>query len=199
MMKRNWIDFYLSVDIHKEIESQSTIHAEFIDVIVKHPGKTILEVGSGSGALSFAILKRKTSTLLTVDNKLEILKKVKAAAQKLGLSVTVVCADAFNLPFKKDTVDTVFSQGLLEHFNDRDIEGIIKEKLRVARGNIIFSVPNSYYRHKDFGNERLLPKEQWETLLFKFSLLRSINYYYLRTKRNLLRRLPLMYMCEIKH
>jgi len=196
--KNNWLNFYSSVDINKEIESQAAIHEVFIKAIINSSEDRILEVGSGMGAVAFSILKNKKYTIVTIDNNLEILKKVQSAARELGLNIILVCADALNLPFKEKSFNVAFSQGLFEHFSDEQIKTMIREELKAVSGHVLFSVPNNYYKHKDFGNERLMPKEEWEKILSSFHIAESVNYYYLRTKRNLLRRLPVMYMCRIK-
>jgi hypothetical protein len=60
------------------------------------------------------------------------------------------------------------------------------------------SVPNKFYNHLDFGNERLLLKKEWEVILKEFKIFISKDYYYIRLKRNLMRKLPIMYMAAIK-
>ena len=106
-------------------------------------------------------------------------------------------ADAFHLPYPDKSFDVAFSQGLLEHFDCQDIIKLIDEQLRVAKA-VAFSVPNKFYNHKDFGDERLFTKKEWESILSKYDILVSDDYHYLRCKRNFCRRLPIMYMAKIK-
>ncbi|MEI8349184.1 MAG: glycosyltransferase [Candidatus Omnitrophota bacterium] len=198
VLSRTWPEFYENVNIEQEIIQQANVHKEFIKTLLSDRPRKFLEVGSGAASISFSILKQNRINLITVDNRLEILKSIVNNAQKLGLHIAVVCADAFRLPFKKDSVNVTFSQGLLEHFDDSDICKILDEQLRISDSSVVFSVPNNHYRRKDFGNERLLSKIQWEFLLKNYKLLESRNYYYLSTKRNFLFKLPLMYMCKLK-
>ncbi|NQT89753.1 MAG: glycosyltransferase [Candidatus Omnitrophica bacterium] len=197
-IRRDWVDFYSGVDIEKEITHQAEVHEDLIRSITAASPQTLLEVGSGSAAISFSIIKKKAIRIITVDNRLNILKKVKEDARKLGLDIEVVCADAFSLPFREGAFDVVFSQGVLEHFTDVEIKRILDEKLKVCTKSVFFSVPNKHYRHKDFGNERLLSKGAWEKLLTGFNIKESRDYYFQSTKRNFFRYLGLMYMCRIE-
>jgi hypothetical protein len=196
-VKKSWYDFYKAVDSREELSQQAAVHKELIDSIMASGPRKLLEVGSGAASISMSIAQNKGVTLITVDNNLDILKKVHKSAQDLGITIKVVCADAFRLPFKESTFDSVFSQGLLEHFGDSDIKCLLSEQLRISSVSVTFSVPNRHYKHRDFGNERLLSKREWDKMLCGFTVLESRNYYALRTKRNFLRRLPLMYLGKI--
>ncbi len=77
--------------------------------------------------------------------------------------------DAFNLPFADGAYDVAFSQGFFEHFEDADIENLLREQARVAR-RVVFSVPNAAYGVQDFGNERLLTKPAWDGLISRSGL-----------------------------
>lgn len=195
---KSWPEFYENINIEHEINNQADIHKDFIQSILSENPKNILEVGSGAGSISFSMLRNNNINLITVDNRLEILKTVAKNAKRIGLNIKVVCADAFNLPFKEGSFNVVFSQGLLEHFSDSDIKRIIDEQIKVTDSSVVFSVPNKYYRRKDFGNERLLSRAKWECLLKTFDVTESKNYFFTRAKRNFLLKLPLMYMGKIK-
>lgn len=197
LAEEDWASFYEDVDIIDEIKHQENVHKDLIDKIVKLKPSAILEIGSGAAAISFSIAKRYNIKIVTVDNNKEVLKKVKANAKKIGVNIETVHADAHHLPFEDDSFKVVFSQGVLEHFTDYDIKSIINEKIRVSSNSVFFSVPNNFYRKKDFGNERLMSKAEWEKVLSDYNIITSTNYYYIRSKRNFLRRLPVMYMCEV--
>ena len=84
-------------------------------------------------------------------------------------------ADAHNLPFNNDSFDLCFSQGFFEHFDDEDIIKLIQEQLRVAKV-IIFSVPTFWYPIQDFGDERLMKKEEWLEILSQFNIEKAVYY-----------------------
>jgi ubiquinone/menaquinone biosynthesis C-methylase UbiE len=86
-------------------------------------------------------------------------------------------ADAFSLPFPAQSFDVAFTAGFFEHFSDDEIGRLLSEQLRVAR-RVVFSVPNAAYPSRDFGNERLMSRAQWDALLRShgFELEHSADY-----------------------
>ncbi len=94
--------------------------------INKFKGSLLLEVGCGSASIS-SRLKVKVVCLDYSDNVLKISRRKQKKNQLFMLG------DAYNLPFKDNKFDVVFSQGLIEHFEMP--EDIIKEKLRVTKKN----------------------------------------------------------------
>jgi ubiquinone/menaquinone biosynthesis C-methylase UbiE len=102
----------------------------------------ILEVGAGSGATSL-YLASLGADVTVIDYSDEAINRIRKN-NKTDLKINVVQGDAFCLPFKSDSFDLIFSQGLIEHF--RKPEGIITEKRRVAidEGYVITDVPQTY-------------------------------------------------------
>jgi hypothetical protein len=105
--------------------------------------------------------------------------------------------DTFRLPFAAHSWDVIFSQGLLEHFDDRTIADVLLEQTRVAK-TVIFSVPNKYYRYRDLGDERLMSKDKWEEIVRGFHLVTSEEYCYQRRRPNAYLLRPLMYLCKLR-
>ncbi|MFL5538032.1 MAG: hypothetical protein ACJ8J0_03530, partial [Longimicrobiaceae bacterium] len=54
--------------------------------------------------------------------------------------------------------------GLMEHFDDGQVAGLVREQLRVCRC-VVFSVPSDRYPRQDVGNERLMPPERWRGIV----------------------------------
>jgi len=106
---------------------------------------------------------------------------VKFAKQKYTRIYDFMVCDAKALPFREKSFEVASSQGLYEHFNDDDIETLLKESSRVCNITIIdvplegwklflpfrFSLTNPKYEGS--WGERLLPKEFWLKKLEKFS------------------------------
>ena len=105
-----------------------------------------------------------------------MLERAKEIAHALNGSVKFMKADGFELPFRDSSFDVTFHQGLLEHFDDEQIAALLSEQLRVSR-SVVFSVPNRFYKRKDFGDERLLSKAEWEWILAKFRVVESRCYH----------------------
>ncbi|MFQ5952632.1 MAG: methyltransferase domain-containing protein, partial [Candidatus Omnitrophota bacterium] len=193
---KTWSDFYNEPADTSYYWENITIHKDFLGEVLKSKPNRILEIGAGSGTLS-VFLNHMGSEAIAVDKDKAVLERAEEASRALNGKVKFEIADAFNLPYEDKEFDVSFSQGVLEHFQDEDIVRILKEQTRVAKA-VFFSVPNKYYNHRDFGNERLLTKEEWEKILSNFKITLSKYYYIVRAKRNFLTKLPIMYMAGIK-
>lgn len=168
---------------------------EFLTAIAKTKGKRILEIGAGTGTMSI-FLSQLGFQVTTLDNDSKILEVAKLAKEKFSGQNNIIHGDAFKLPFEDGSFDLIFHQGLLEHFSDKDIHALLKEHLRVA-STVIFSVPNNYYSEKEFGDERLMSKTKWESILKPYNLEISQNYSPKFFPKWYLFRVPIQYMAKI--
>ena len=107
-------------------------------------GKSVLEVGAGSGRDSIA-LARDGAIALVLDYSPASLRLVQQQARAQGLPVPLVHADALAMPFRDGSIDIVFHQGLLEHF--RDPMPLLVENARITRkgGRAIIDVPQTFH------------------------------------------------------
>ncbi len=147
---------------------------EFLAAIKKINPKNILEVGTGSGGMAI-FLSWLGFDVTSIDVDPEVIRKAQAEAARWNSPAKFEVADTFSLPYHDQTFDLVFHQGLMEHFDDTSIHNMLNEQLRVSR-QVIFSVPNSFYMRRDFGNERLMTQDQWEKILSPYKILISRNY-----------------------
>lgn len=164
---------------------------EFLKQHLPEHGK-ILEVGAGSGSLlcRVGLMRPNEYMLLALDSAKNstILSKNNILSSKLcGFSVR---ADAFKLPIKNNSVNTIMSGGLLEHFKENECDLIVHEMVRVLKpGGLFYAdiVPNKFSlasplksigkrsnisQDPDFENN--LSMETWQNILTKANL-RSIN------------------------
>lgn len=174
---------------------------EFLAEIVERGKDQILEIGTGTGAMSI-FLAWLGFSVTSVDINSKIIELAKQVARKLNARVTFEVADAFHLPFPDNSFSLVFHQGLLEHFSDEQIHELIREHLRVA-SQVILSVPNHWYPRRDFGDERLMTKAQWERILSPFHIVKSTYYSSKQLPRlylllRLMWRVPIQYMAVIE-
>ena len=103
---------------------------------------TIIEIGSGSGHLSAIFAKNGFKTTL-VDYSKEAILKSKKFFEKLNLQASFVQGHITELTkFTKNSYDIVFSSGVLEHFDDKDLLKILKESYQICNKFLIFLVPN---------------------------------------------------------
>lgn len=96
-----------------------------------------LEGGCGFASTS-KILKKMGVRTYCLDNSDIVIQKIKNEIKDSYVG------DAMNLPFKSDSFDLVFSEGLIEHFQNP--EKIIKEMFRVTKkgGFFVNFVPGKY-------------------------------------------------------
>jgi SAM-dependent methyltransferase len=105
----------------------------FVRFAAKHAGSTILDLGCGYGAYSLALAAEGRKCVGA-----EINMKYLASASRSGLPVVAV--DSI-LPFPDRSFDTVMLLEVIEHVPH--LEGILREAFRVARRNVLVTVPNS--------------------------------------------------------
>jgi len=138
------------------------------------PGDKVLEVGAGTGVLGWP-LAQSGIEVSCLDNDKEILKMCGINARMLGADIKYVFGDAFRMPFEDNSFTVCFSEGLLEHYDDNEIDLLVKEHLRVA-SLVVIGVPLEGCKDPAKGDERFLRREVWEGKLDKFGLFRVITY-----------------------
>lgn len=108
---------------------------------------SILDIGGGQGGLIHCCNKHlKPSLSILLDYDLSWVK----VAKLRNPSITVVRADAANIPFKKDSFDLVISQACLEHIPN--YKQAINEMCRVSRDALFLAWnPNKFFVY-DFGH-----------------------------------------------
>lgn len=139
--REHWQTYWKTPDhqppvVHEEMLSE-------LQNIVNVKGKKILEVGAGMGGDSVRLAKLGAD-VTAIDFTKEALEEVKNLAIKHNVGVDAVKADTRQLPFKDESFDVVFHQGLLEHF--RDPLSVLREHVRVLKrgGYLVVDVPQTY-------------------------------------------------------
>ena len=147
---------------------------EFLAEIIKRARGQVLEVGAGTGAMSI-FLAWLGLDVTSIDTDENVISSARQTASQFNAKAKFEVADTFNLPYPDQSFDIIFHQGLLEHFSDEEIHKMLDEQLRIAK-QVVLSVPNHLYPRRDFGNERLMNKERWETILKPYKILVSAYY-----------------------
>ena len=100
----------------------------------------ILDIGSGSSDnLLSAKNKYPDLKIISIDKNLRALSNSKNQTKKIN-------SDAFKLPFKSNSCDIVHAALFLHHFNEAQIQILLKEFLRMAKlGIIINDLQRSYF------------------------------------------------------
>jgi SAM-dependent methyltransferase len=137
--------------------------------------KKTLEIGSGTG-LQSCFISYFGIQVISIDRDARVAKMARIVSRYYnGKDVNFVVADARYLPFKEKTFGVSFSQGLLEHIDNKTIIEIVSEAEKVVRGKIFFSIPSVNFPEQDFGNERLLYPSEWKAILTQFNV--HVGYY----------------------
>ncbi|MBR5090234.1 MAG: class I SAM-dependent methyltransferase [Ruminiclostridium sp.] len=193
----NWLSNKASVaDTRKEFEAsfasgsfydrqtQDSGHLEnilrFLDI---RAGMKILDLGTGSGYLSFPIAKENPGCevvgLDVVRDALEVNRK-KAVSEGIG-NLSFVSYDGIDFPFEYGTFDLIVTRYALHHFPD--IEHGIGEVSRVLKqgGALFISDPcpndcdterfvDDYMRLKKDGHIRFYTKDEWLSICGRHGL-----------------------------
>lgn len=165
----NWHTYYQN---HKGIPlSNILLHWQYLlDILSSRPQK-LLEIGCGPADHSILIKKFFPHTkisLLDLDNKiLENLKKeYNGKVEGFYLCDLASRASVLKQKFSKDQFDVIFSQGLMEHFNDKKFIAVIQHCMPYTK-RFIASIPADTYPNHDYGDEILRDQKQIESLLQK--------------------------------
>jgi SAM-dependent methyltransferase len=108
-------------------------YGAFVRFARRHAGQTILDLGCGFAAYSSALAKTGLKCI-GCDINLDYLRRAAATG------VAVANVDSV-LPFRDRAFDTVMIFEVLEHVTD--METVLTEAFRVARKNVLVTVPNS--------------------------------------------------------
>jgi ubiquinone/menaquinone biosynthesis C-methylase UbiE len=159
----DWNNFRVETISPLTFAKRNLIHWDLLREVTRRARGSALEVGVGSGAQS-ALLSRWVPRTVTIDNDARIMRAATPNLRRFGPRAVQVEADAFRMPFRDASFGVALSQGLMEHFGDEQIAGLLGEQLRVCR-SVVFSVPSDHYPRQDVGNERLMPPARWREIV----------------------------------
>jgi SAM-dependent methyltransferase len=124
-------------------------------------GKSVLEVGAGTGRDSFP-LTEYGAKVVQLDYSVNSLQILKSLSEGLHIETNIVGGDTFKLPFRDETFDVVFHQGLLEHFRQPQALALLKENIRVLKsgGLLLVDVPQRYHLYT-LAKHLLMALDKW--------------------------------------
>jgi malonyl-CoA O-methyltransferase len=110
---------------------------------VTRAGDVLLELGSGTGAMS-AVLAQAGRRVILLDWSRDCVRFGREVVAALGGDARTVQADLLHaLPLRDGSVDCVWSSGVLEHFTDDELLAVLRESTRVSRRLVVSLVPNA--------------------------------------------------------
>jgi SAM-dependent methyltransferase len=140
---RHWSREKITLTSNDVYFHMDTVKRDYADPLLK-PGSQCVEIGCGSGRLS-ALLAVLGHHLTCLDYTIEALESARRNFSFAQVPGSFIQGDAFAIPLADNSVDGVFSTGLLEHFADP--APILREMTRILRpGGIFFSdiVPDKF-------------------------------------------------------
>jgi SAM-dependent methyltransferase len=135
LQPRDTKDFYL------EGNPMGWVDRSLIEEIKRRCGPTLLDLGCGVGGYT-RTLQDEGYDVRALDVNAPYVEK----ARQLGIRVDHF--DGMTIPLADDSVDTVFMIEVLEHIPEPD--RVLAEVFRVARKNVIITVPNNTQRLNHF-------------------------------------------------
>lgn len=161
------------------------IQGPLIHKFLPKKGKTVLDLGCGTGRYTERLTQRANQTV-GLDVEMEILFKLK----KRNINVSLVCASAeYRLPFRDSIFDFILCTEVVEHLQNDG--SAVKEMRRVLKenGGLLISVPMPPPVYHDSAHKRDgYTLNKLETLLEKNGFeITDVNYCMLVISRLMLR------------
>jgi SAM-dependent methyltransferase len=136
---RYWGDKALVSDVYPAV---TDLLGEITRVLPDLRGRRLLEVGAGTGREAHALADRG-ATAVALDFSPQALR----LSRQISPGVRLVRGDALRAPFRSESFDLVYHQGLLEHF--RDPAPLLDENRRLLRrgGLLLVDVPQAFHAY----------------------------------------------------
>lgn len=162
-VKNNWKQFYKD-RVNSGYQTYfNERYKPMIDLIKDINPKYIREEGIGIGSVSKSLVDTEI-VCYGFDNNWDMLGLCQRNNAKLLVYEDCILRPKIKYDFEESQGQLVVTHGVLEHFTDSEILGI-KLRYMSARQKRVHYVPLDKYKQQSFGDERLLSKEHWLSLL----------------------------------
>lgn len=145
------IEKYKSLAYAKEIKYQSWQPARWasnsavIERINKYFSFKInesIELGAGSSSFSFVLNQIVNTKINSIDNDKSAFEFSSIISKDLNIDLNFKIADFFTNFHNHNTYDLVLSSGVVEHFNDNEINKFIEVNKTLSHRYIFIAIPN---------------------------------------------------------
>lgn len=172
-MKKTWYEIYIDEinekgSISNYVNDKIKTKKNLINLIKKYsPNKKLIESGSGTGILSTYLASLGFDSV-AIDIDKDILNLSKKIAKEYGAKnkPKFMIDSILKLNYKNKEFDVSFSNGVLEHFSDKEIIKTIKKQLKIAN-TVIVGIPTKYFDDNEamYGDERFLKLKFWREII----------------------------------
>jgi ubiquinone/menaquinone biosynthesis C-methylase UbiE len=131
-MGRTWLlPFY---DVFTRVAGVRALHERAVELAGIAPGQTVVDVGCGTGNLSFAVLAaHPDARVIGLDPDGDSLRRAARKARRRGVSLTLVQGYADRIPAEDASLDHVVSSLALHHVDDDGRVAFARDALRALR------------------------------------------------------------------
>ncbi|WP_204038537.1 class I SAM-dependent methyltransferase, partial [Micromonospora qiuiae] len=110
------------------------LHERAVELAGIEPDQTVVDVGCGTGNLSFAVLAAQPSARVTgLDPDADALRRAARKARRRGVALTLVQGYADRIPAENASLDHVVSSLALHHVDDDGRIAFARDTLRALR------------------------------------------------------------------
>jgi 2-polyprenyl-3-methyl-5-hydroxy-6-metoxy-1,4-benzoquinol methylase/uncharacterized protein YbaR (Trm112 family) len=108
-------------------------------------GKTLLDIGCNWGRWSIAA-SRKGYQVIGMDPNLDAVLAAREVARQLGAACGFIVGDARYLPFRRGSLDVIFSYSVIQHFSKQDVRRTLVCIAAALEGNgyCLIQMPNKF-------------------------------------------------------
>lgn len=140
---------------------------KLINIVKKYSdiNKTIMEIGCGSGITS-AYLGNLGYKVTGIDSDPDMIKLADSINNQSNKPVIFKLDDILTLNHINSYFDVIFSNGVMEHFNDSEIISAINRQILLCN-YLVISIPSNYFSdsQKIYGNERFMTPGKWSSII----------------------------------